>query len=148
MVRKNPARRRCALRQRFGNVLSRNNLTNRSLAVTARKAFLSRARQQADLARWHSYFVTGTNVRSWAFMPALPENPSSQRYRPPDGGVDLAAVPGSAVKRPPVPFRDPRPGQQLLEGTGQWGDRYGCGSVVNADAKVPGLCRPARAPDQ
>jgi len=38
-------------------------------------------------------------------------DPSSQHHRPPDGGMDLTAVPRSATGRPSVPFCDSRPGQ-------------------------------------
>src|SRR6266851_5146123 len=53
-----------------------------------------------------------------------PANPPSQRYRPPDGGMGPAAVPGGAARRSSLSIPDSRPGQDLLKGSGQGGGRF------------------------
>jgi hypothetical protein len=67
-----------------------------------------------------------------------PANPASQRYRSPDGGVDRAAVPGGAARRSSLSIPDSRPGQGLLEGSGQGGGCHGRVRVANASAGAKG----------
>jgi len=70
-----------------------------------------------------------------------PANPSSQRHRPPDGGVDLAAVSGGAARRSSLSIPDPRSGHHLLQGSGQASGRDGCARVANPGPGAPSeLC--------
>jgi hypothetical protein len=68
-------------------------------------------------------------------------NSPSERHRPPDGGVDLATIAGSAAGRTSVSVRDPRPGQHILVGLGPGSDGPRCSGSPNARARIYGqLC--------
>src|SRR5262249_31619891 len=59
-------------------------------------------------------------------------DPSPERDRPSDRGLDAATVSGSASGRSSLPIPDPRPGSHSFQRIGQGSDHYGCASIANA----------------